>query len=530
MTRHLTLFTLALAVAPLACGTNPGVDVVDLDASIDAGAEAGADVPADVAVTEVTADAEPDVGADADPADALTDAADVRPLARSPLATCEPAIAWSTTANAQWMEPAIFSVSQNGGLIWAGHHDNWSAVLFRVADGEVMARPYDAPAMAIDPAWSRRAYVSNEGELLVGPVAVTSDAAPPVVVPPQADGYYSWRAGAWNADGTELIAAGCTQDDQLQLSRWRFTPAPERTALLAEAPLPQTENWYCRNHQSRPLMQRTRDGRVFFASPLSPEVWRWDPDTGAVDAVMETGPVAEENPPWWAADVFTLEVSPDGSTLAVVGADGWLTMLATDTFDVLHTSPIDSNMLNEMTFAPHVWVSPIAFAPDSQTFAGLGLTEEGVAAVQIRDVRSGEVLSELPLPQGDPEPLGGMPNALAQLTFADDGNTVFALAMHGVTAIACTGHAPGNPPMNSMIEVTLDGPVTVGVHAPERFSVALEGAEGAPIVRFSIDDAPYFAGFEHFADLTFDRGEHAVEVFVEDGRRQGYATLRVTAR
>ena len=116
--------------------------------------------------------------------------------------------------------------------------------------------------------------------------------------------------------------------------------------------------------------------------------------------------------------------------------------------------------------------------------------------------------------------------------------TPFALgfmiaSMFGVTAFTCPGATLGNPPMSSMLEVDLTAPDALFAGQEARFSYQVRGYETELL------PSRYFLDGELLSDgglgnemrmWLAEPGPHTLTVEVDDGRRQGRASLDFVVR
>lgn len=504
-------FAFAVAVTlTAACGTAPP-SPHDADADADAG---------------LSSDALPDMGIDAAHDDGHSHGFDVTTADSGPvdappsaLLSCEIDTAWANSSIAQWMEPTFFETSPNDGLLWAGHHDIWQAVLTRSTDGEVLAVSSARPAGALDGAWRRRVYVGQDGSILVG-TTVTDGTVARVSGPP-GDAAAHWLATDISWDGTRVAAAGCDADT-FTLRVWEVEPTVRELAThTRDVASP------CWRYENRPRVALHGES-VFFVEPSTATLHHLALGTGALHGAVASEEPIDPNTAPWQASVPDFAVHPDGTLVAATGADAVLRVFRAEDMELVWEAPTHVAMLNEMTYAPPIAAAPVAWSPDGRALAAL----ESETTLVLRDALTGDVLRTLSVEREAPEQRFGTTNAHARLTFSRDGRALYALSMWGVRAWTCDGTAPVAPDDDGSLDVVLEGPSALSAGESATFTATHLGAVEVHTHRFFVDDEPIGWGdFEREQNVHFpEPGTHTVRVELDDGVRRASASIRVEVR
>src|SRR5690606_16116414 len=180
------------------------------------------------------------------------------------------------------------------------------AFLQRSRDGLFLAESDELPVIGFDAQWERGLVQNGIGGLRM--VSIPDGEELLVLDDTVEDFGARWLAAAFSDDERHVVAARCDgqQAMEVQLRVWDANTGAQVTA--SAIPSIRDESTLCAPYESRPkLLMRGDD--VYAAAPDSPDLHRWNIETGETASVQIVAPPGPSEGPREVDDILAVALS-----------------------------------------------------------------------------------------------------------------------------------------------------------------------------------------------------------------------------
>jgi hypothetical protein len=221
-------------------------------------------------------------------------------------------------------------------------------------------------------------------------------------------------------------------------------------------------------------------------------------------------------------------LAPDGRRLLLSRGAGHVEIRDVPSFESTGISlPATVETLNEMTYMPPAWASPVAWAPSGDLFAMLGDSGD----VEFRTL-DGELVHTLSAVLAEDTKAWGMEDTAVALAYSHDGKKFVIGHYYGLSMWSCADAPTSPPPSIDDDAITLHLPTRVVTEEPLQIRVSVEGYPTA-VTRVLIDGnnflrAPTSPGTWEWFPYGREPGAHTtIRAEFDDGRTTGATEVTV---
>jgi hypothetical protein len=426
----------------------------------------------------------------------------------------EPEPVWTSTNDEPRYVPGRIQFSQNDGLFamtsdWYGPNQ-----VARTHDGEIFALVGRNHPPVLDKSWDL--ITRTDSEDFTQFVEQRSTGERLVTLQPHRE---DAEIATVELSASGRIAAAMTcESGQYRLLRWS----------LASGDLTHSENIgslrdRCRtwNGLQPHLFFGPAGHTLLVVFRQSGELFHVDLESGERrEGRVELVEPGESTAQRFATTIIDAHIGPGGRRVLLSTADGDVEVRRLPSFERLARFESGVHLLNEMTYAPRIHASPVAWAPGGDRFASL--SPEG--DVIIRDL-DGAILQRFPAAVAEARDMWGMPDSAVALGFSHDGTRLAVGHYFGAALYACDGASFPRSAERFDADVSLTGPIRIGTEAPHEWRAEVDGHPGA-VARFLLDGEPVSSSDDGVFRRRFrESGTYELTVEYDDGRTTGRASM-----
>lgn len=409
------------------------------------------------------------------------------------------------TSMTYWVEPRFAAFTPNGGLFVANADYGGGGTTLAVHDGDGYEANDRAGLAAVDSTWRRGLFMQPYGQVEVRTLA-------------DAELLWSWRAerpvlaASLSPQGRHVAVASC-DGEATELELADLDTGVRRVTPLD---LPTCYAW-------GPALRKaafTEDSR-YLVIVVEATLLRVDVETLAVAALTpHADPDGED---WYQTVIASFALRPGADEVVTTGVDGFLRRWSLESLEQLGADrTVGVARINEMTYAPHYDVSPVAYSPDGATLAFMNTEGDIVLSNAAGD-------TVLPAPPVDPAHADWSPtaNVPVMIAFSPAGDRLGVGYYYGPAIWGCPGAPRGRA---GTLAVRARTPQAASLYAEVAIPIEIDSAE--PLTALRLTGAAgeaysfwYADGAVRFWPGTAGPLELVVEV--HDGTASAATTVRV---
>ncbi|MGM0556106.1 MAG: WD40 repeat domain-containing protein [Myxococcota bacterium] len=427
---------------------------------------------------------------------------------------------WSTTTDEPWYVPGRIEFSQNDGLFVMPHTWMGRSRARRTVDGATYGFPTAPGAHALDKSWD---LITRRDPATDATSVVRRSTGEVVAQLEPADDDGVVESAEIAASGRTAAAVTCI-DGQSRLVQWSLGTG-ELTGSTEIGPnRERCTRW---NGEVPLIFFGPAERSLVVAMSESGALVHMDLETGEqTTGRVELAADGEQQPQMANGVILDAHVGPNGRQLLLSTSAGRVEVRRLPDFARVASFESTVETLNEMTYAPPVYASPVAWAPDGRQFVSLSAGGDVVA----RNL-DGEILQSFPGARNSEsaEDMWGMEDSAVALAFSHDGTRLVVGHYFGTAMYACENASFPRSEDTFDEDVRIEGPSEISTSAYPEWTAHVDGHEGA-VSRFLVDGEevpPRSDGLLTWR--AYEPGTYELAVEFDDGRASGRATMTVVA-